>query len=155
MTPEMKLAGKGYELPDSPGTPAFDYEPFKIHGDVFYMAAQLAKENGEVANLGRVGAEIDEAEAARQMRLCALTSLAWLKRAAGGELSGVMGILHLNAFIACTPDFDGISRLADAASAVLIDAFGDDGRHPRSVLGVIRLPRNAPVMIDLRAALKS
>jgi enamine deaminase RidA (YjgF/YER057c/UK114 family) len=150
MTPENRLARQGLALPVA-GNPAFDYEPFKTHGDVVYLAGQLAKEAGEVTRLGRVGAEIDEAEGVRQMRLCALHSLAWLKQAAGGELSNVRGILHLNAYIACTAEFDGISRLADAASRILIDALGPDGRHPRSVLGLMRLPRNAPVMIDLKA----
>ena len=84
MTPEDRLARQGLALPVA-GAPAFDYEPLKIHGDVVYLAGQLAKEAGEVAQLGRVGAEIDEAEGMRQMQLCALHSLAWLKQAAGGS----------------------------------------------------------------------
>jgi enamine deaminase RidA (YjgF/YER057c/UK114 family) len=153
MTPEKRLADAGHIIPE-PGLPAFDYEPLKSHGEVIYLAGQLAKEGGEVARLGRVGAEIDEAEAARQMRLCALHALGWLQRAAGGELSRVRGVLHLNAYVACTAEFDGISRVADAASNIFVTAFGDAGKHPRSVLGMMRLPRQAPVMIDLRAVLR-
>ncbi|NBP71939.1 MAG: RidA family protein [Alphaproteobacteria bacterium] len=66
----------------------------------------------------------------------------------------VTGVLQLKCYVACTPEFDGISRVADHASKVFMTAFGDDGRHPRSVLGMMRLPQNAPVMIDLIARLK-
>lgn len=154
MSPERRLLDAGLVVPE-PGVPAFDYEPFVSHDGVIWLAGQLAKEtDGEVARLGRVGVEVDEAEAARQMRLAALHALGWLKRAAGGDLDGVARILQLNAWVACGIDFDGISRLADSASGVFVTAFGETGRHPRSVLGVARLPRNAPVMIDLRAALR-
>lgn len=154
MDDEARLARLGLALPD-PEAPGFDYLPYKTHAGVIRLAGQLAKEGGEVARAGRVGVEIDEAEAARQARLCALQALAWLRHAAGGDLGRVEGILHLNAYVACPPEYDGISRVADAASGLLVEVLGDRGRHPRSVLGMTRLPRGAPVMIDLEAAIAS
>lgn len=152
MSPERRLHDQGLTLPE-PGRPAFDYKPYSIHNGVIELAGQLAKDSrGEVASPGRVAIEVQEAEAARQMTLCALHAIGWLKRAADNDLDRIDRILHLNVWVACSSDFDGISRLADAASGVFVTAFGEAGKHPRSVLGVMRLPRNAPVMIDLRAA---
>lgn len=151
MDPEENLARRHLVLPTAE-TPAFDYLPLTTHNGVAYLAGQLAKVDGVLANPGRVGGDIDEAEAARQMQLCALQALSWLKHYLG-SLGKVRQILHLNAYVACTEDFEFISRIADHASSVFITAFGsENGRHARSVLGMVRLPQNAPVMIDLRAA---
>ena len=153
MDPEQNLARQNLVLP-SAETPAFDYLPLTIHNGTAYLAGQLAKVGGVQTNPGRVGADIDEAEAGRQMQLCALQSLAWLKHYLGA-LERVQKVLHLNAYVACTSDFEYISRIADHASQVYIAAFGgENGRHARSVLGMVRLPQNAPVMIDLRVAVR-
>lgn len=153
MTVEDRLYAAGLALPPREG-PAFDYDPFKRDDSRIYLAGTLGKEEGVVQNLGKVGAEIDETEAGRQMQICALQALNWLKEAADGDLGRITGILQLKAYVACTPDFDGISRVADCASRVFMTAFGDKGRHPRSVLGMVRLPQDAPVMIDLIAGIK-
>jgi len=152
-TPEDRLRAAGLTLPDREG-PAYNYEPFKLDGNTVYLAGTLGKENGAVQNLGKVGAEIDEAEAARQIQICALQALNWLKHAAEGDLGRIDGILQLKCYVACTAEFDGISRIADNATRVFVTAFSDSGNHPRSVLGMMRLPQDAPVMIDLVAGLK-
>ena len=151
--PEDRLRSLGIELPRREG-PAFDYLPIKNHAGTVYLAGTLGKEGGIVHNLGKVGAEIDEKEANRQMQICALQALNWLKEAAGGYLERVNGILQLKCYVACTGDFDGISRIADHATEIFVTAFGQSGKHPRSVLGVTRLPQDAPVMIDLIASIK-
>lgn len=152
-TPEDRLRAAGLTLPDREG-PAYDYAPVKRDGGTVYLAGTLGKENGAVQNPGKVGAEIGEAEAARQMRICALQALNWLKHAADGDLGRVGSILQLKCYVACTADFDGISRIADHATHVFVTAFGEAGNHPRSVLGMMRLPQDAPVMIDLIAQLR-
>ena len=143
----------GLSLPPREG-PAYNYDPFKRYGNTIYLAGTLGKEDGAVQNLGKVGARVSEEEAGRQMQICALQALNWLREAASGDLDRVHGVLQLKCYIACTPEFDGISRVADHASRVFVTAFADDGRHPRSVLGLMRLPQDAPVMIDLVAELK-
>ena len=135
-----------------PEAPAFDYVPLLVYNGVAYLAGQLAKENGVIRHQGRAGIEVSESEAARQMSLCALQALARLK-AHFGTLERVQQVLHLNAYVACHHDFTQISTLADHASRIFITAYGDPGRHPRSVLGVTRLPQHAPVMIDVRVAI--
>ena len=152
-TPEDRLRTAGLKLPPREG-PAYDYLPFRRAGDTIYLAGTLGKESGSVQNLGKVGLEIEENEAARQMVICALQALNWLKESAGGDLSRITAILQLKCYVACTADFDGISRIADSATEVFMTAFGEAGKHPRSVLGMIRLPQDAPVMIDLIASVQ-
>ena len=137
-----------------PGKPDFNYLPFKVHNGVIYLAGQLAKENGFLKNKGRVLEEISEPEASRQIKICAEHAFSWLKIAAENNNSEIDSILDLKVYVSCDKSFDGISRLADKASEVFIKKLGEKGKHPRSVLAVLRLPQNAPVMIDLRASIK-
>lgn len=153
MSAEDRLRAGNLQLPQIE-SPAFNYEPLSVHNGVVYLAGHLAKENGELRQRGRAGIEVNDQEAGRQMTLCALLVLARLKDHFG-DLDGVQRILNMHAYVACDHQYENISTLADHASAVFITAFGDAGRHPRSVLGMSRLPQNAPVMIDVRVAVKS
>ena len=137
-----------------PGKPDFNYLPFKVHNEVVYLAGQLAKERGAVRKTGRVLKEITELEASRQIKICSQHGFSWLQIAAENNNSEIDSILDLKVYVSCDTNFEGISRLADKASEVFIEKLGEKGRHPRSVLAVLRLPQNAPVMIDLRASIK-
>ena len=137
-----------------PGKPDFNYLPFKVHNGVIYLAGQLAKENGFLKNKGRVLEEISEPEASRQIKICAEHAFSWLKIAAENNNSEIDSILDLKVYVSCDKRLDGNSRLAAKASEVYIEKLGEKGKHPRSVLAVLRLPQNAPVMIDLRASIK-
>ena len=136
-----------------PGKPDFNYLPYKVHRGILYLAGQLAKEGGILKYQGRINEEINEVEAERQAKLCAIHALSWLKIAVDGDINKIECILDLKVYVACNNKFDGMSRLADKASNVFIVTLGEKGRHPRSVIAVQRLPQNAPVMIDLRAAI--
>jgi enamine deaminase RidA (YjgF/YER057c/UK114 family) len=136
-----------------PGKPDFNYLPYKVHRGILYLAGQLAKEGGILKYQGRINEEINEVEAERQAKLCAIHALSWLKIAVDGDINKIECILDLKVYVACNNEFDGMSRLADKASNVFIYTLGEKGRHPRSVIAVQRLPQNAPVMIDLRAAI--
>ena len=137
-----------------PGKPDFNYLSYKVHNNIVFLAGQLAKENGVVQNTGSVPEDITEEEASRQMSLCAKHAYSWLEIAAKNNNSEIESILDLKVYVSCKENFDGISKLADFASSIFIEKLGENGKHPRSVLAVTRLPQNAPVMIDLRAALK-
>ena len=137
-----------------PGKPDFNYLPFKVHNEVVYLAGQLAKERGAVRKTGRVLKEITELEASRQIEICSQHAFSWLQIAAENNSSEIDSILDLKVYVSCDRSFEGISKLADKASEVFIEKLGEKGRHPRSVLAVLRLPQNSPVMIDLRASIK-
>ena len=91
---EKRLAAIGLSLPPREG-PAYYYDPFKRDGATVYLAGTLGKENGAVQNLGKVGAEISEKEAGRQMQICALQAMNWLRKAADGDLDRVASIFQL------------------------------------------------------------
>ena len=137
-----------------PETTAYAYDPITVHERTAYLAGQIPKHGGGLVCTGLVGREVSVDQAKEAARICALQALAWLNHSAGG-LGNVERILQLNCFVAHADGFDGISDIADVASGVFIEAFGEAGRHPRSVIGARSLPRNSPVLINLVAALRA
>jgi len=154
-TPEARLAAHGYVLPQAVGT-RFSYLPVQAHGSTAFVAGMLPKLAGDVMlRTGIPGIDLSHADARECARLAALQALAWLREAAGG-LERVERILRLNGYVQVgTSRYGRMSEVIDAASEVFVVAFGEAGRHPRSVLGVAELPRFSPVMIDLTAALRA
>ncbi|NKB28483.1 MAG: RidA family protein [Rhodobacteraceae bacterium] len=137
----------------TPEPTVFNYDPITVHGKYAYLAGQIPKEAGELAVRGIVGVEVDLAQAQRAATICADQSLAWLDHCAGG-LANIDSILRAKCFVAHGDGFAEISQVADAASGRLIEVLGPRGRHSRSVLGVKSLPRYAPVLLEVTAALK-
>jgi enamine deaminase RidA (YjgF/YER057c/UK114 family) len=149
---EEKLAALNLALPQA-AEPAFDYVPVAIHGSTAYVSGQLPKVDGEVRCTGKVGAEVSAEEAAKAARICILQGLACLK-AALGDLGRVERVLKVTGFVASASGFNRQPEVIDAASRLLIDLFGEAGRHTRSAVGVAELPRNAPVEIEMIVAVK-
>ena len=150
---EDKLKELGLTLP-SPATPAFQYVPVTVHAGVAYVSGQLPKEGQEVRITGKVGDGIDLETAQRAARICILQGLSCLK-AAIGSLDNVEQVLKLTGFIASAPGFVQQPKVLDAASMLLVELFGERGRHARSAVGVAELPRNAPVEIEMTVAVRS
>ncbi len=146
MSPDQRLTQLGIELPP-PANPGFDYVPLTIHHGTLYLSGQIAKVDGEIRTRGRVGEDISLQQGKEVMRICALQGLAWLRDELG-SLNRVQRVLRMNYYICCVEGFGQMSEIADVSSGLFIDIFGDAGRHARSVLGVIELPRNVPCMFD-------
>jgi enamine deaminase RidA (YjgF/YER057c/UK114 family) len=150
---DEKLESLGLTLPE-PVQTVYNYQPLVIYEGVAYVAAQIPKTGlSEVTCTGQVGAEVTETEADDAARLCALHGLSWVRHELGG-LSKVRQVLRLVGYVAVAPGFLNISNVVEPASKVLIDIFGDSGRHARSVVGVERLPRNSPVLIEMTLGVK-
>jgi enamine deaminase RidA (YjgF/YER057c/UK114 family) len=145
-TPSERLAELGLELPE-PASPSFDYVPVTEHGGVLYVSGQLPKEGGEVRITGTVGADVSIEQAQQAARVCVLQGLACAAAHVGG-LDNVDRVLRMSGFVASTPDFHEQPKVIDAASNLLGQIFGDNGRHARSAIGVAALPRTAPVEIE-------
>lgn len=145
-THSQRLADLGLHLPE-PAKPAFDYVPVSRDGHVLYVAGQLPKEDGEVRITGRCGDDVDLETASRAARICTLQGMACAAEAAGG-LDNLAGVLRATGYVASTPDFHDQPTVLDAASRVLREVFGEAGTHARSAVGVISLPRRAPVEIE-------
>jgi enamine deaminase RidA (YjgF/YER057c/UK114 family) len=147
---EARLAELGITLPEA-ATPSFSYVPVTLHNGVAYVSGQMPKVDGEVRVFGKVGREVDLETAREQARICILQGLACL-RAALGSLDRVERVLKITGFVASAPGFNAQPKVLDAASDLLMEIFGDPGRHARVAVGVAELPRNAAVEIELTVA---
>jgi enamine deaminase RidA (YjgF/YER057c/UK114 family) len=151
MRPEQRLKTLGIELP-APAAPGFDYVPLTVHNDTLYLSGQIAKVDGEIRTRGRVGDDISVQQAKDEMRICALQGLAWLRDELG-SLDRVSRVLRMNYYICCVDGFSQMSDIADVSSGLFVEIFGEAGRHARSVLGMVALPRNVPCMFDATFAI--
>lgn len=146
-SPEERLAALGITLPPVVA-PLAAYVPAVRSGHLIYTAGQVPLADGQLVAAGKVGAEIGAAEAASLARTCALNALAAAAMEAGG-VSAIRRIVKMTGFVASAPDFTGQPQVVNGASELLLEIFGDAGRHARSAVGVAALPLNAPVEIEL------
>jgi enamine deaminase RidA (YjgF/YER057c/UK114 family) len=146
-TPEERLAGLGLTLPDVV-PPVAAYVPAARSGSLVFTAGQLPMRDGALIATGKVGGEVDTDVAYECARQCALNALAAV-RAEVGDLSAIKRIVKVVAFVASVPEFTGQPGVANGASELLGEVFGDAGRHARSAVGVPVLPMDAPVEVEL------
>jgi enamine deaminase RidA (YjgF/YER057c/UK114 family) len=144
---EAKLKQLGIELPE-PTAPIANYVPFTISGNLVFVSGQICVWNGERRHIGKLGAGIDVAEGRQAARLCALNILAQLRVACGGDLDRVRRCLRLGGFVNCTPEFTDMPQIVNGASDLMVEVFGDKGRHARSTVGVSALPADAAVEVE-------
>jgi enamine deaminase RidA (YjgF/YER057c/UK114 family) len=145
--PEARLAGLGLVLPPVVA-PLAAYVPAVRSGALVYTAGQLPMVDGKLLSAGKVGAEVGAAEAAALARTCALNALA-AAASVGGGLAAITRIVKVTGFVASAPDFTGQPQVVNGASELLLEVFGDAGRHARSAVGTAVLPLNAPVEVEL------
>jgi enamine deaminase RidA (YjgF/YER057c/UK114 family) len=147
VTPEERLAELGLAVPEVV-KPVAAYLPAVRSGQYVFTSGQLPLREGQLVATGKVGGEIGVEEATECARQCALNALAAV-RAEVGELSAVKRIVKVTVFVASTPDFTGQPGVANGASELFGEVFGDIGRHARSAVGVPVLPLDAPVEVEL------
>jgi enamine deaminase RidA (YjgF/YER057c/UK114 family) len=150
--PEARLAALGLTLPPV-AAPLAAYVPAVRSGPYVYTAGQLPLANGKLLMTGRVGAQVSVEEAASLARTCALNALAAVASVTRG-LSAVTRIVKIVGFVASDPSFTGQPLVVNGASELLLEVFGDSGRHARSAVGVAVLPLDAPVEIELIAEVR-
>ena len=137
----------GITLPDAPA-PAANYVPYVVAGNMVYVSGQLPLVDGKLTVTGHVGKNVSIEEAAAQARLCAINLLAQLKAACGGDLSRVKQVVKLGGFVACTDDFTDQPEVINGASDLMVEVFGDAGRHARFAVGSNTLPRGTCVEVE-------
>ena len=147
----IKLAELGIELPVAV-TPVFQYVPVTIHDRIAFVSGQLPR-RGDTFITGKAGGEVDLEQARVAARLCILQGLACLNQALG-SLDRVERILKITGFVASAPGFNQQPKVIDAASELLVEIFGEAGRHARSAVGVAELPRNVAVEIEMNVGLR-
>jgi len=143
---EARIAELGIALPAA-AAPAANYVPFIRSGNLLFTAGQLPLRDGGLIATGTVGGGLDVAAGQDAARQCAINILAQAK-AALGNLDSVARIVKITVFVASEPDFTGQHLVANGASDLLAEIFGEAGRHARSAVGVASLPLDAPVEIE-------
>ncbi|MEO8431531.1 MAG: RidA family protein [Acidobacteriota bacterium] len=134
-------------LPD-PSAPGANYVPFVRTGNLVFLTGQLSQWNGERRFVGKLGREFGVAEGQQAARLCALNLLAHLRAALEGRLDRVSRCVRIAGFVNSTPDFTGQSQVINGASDLIVEVFGDAGRHTRMAVGVSGLPYDVAVEVE-------
>ena len=145
--PEEKLAELGLKLPEV-AKPVAAYVPAVRTGNLVYTSGQLPLREGKLIATGKVGGEVTAEVASECAQQCALNALAAVKSEIG-DLANVVRVVKAVVFIASTPDFTGQPQVANGASELFGQVFGEAGQHTRSAVGVPVLPLDAPVEVEL------
>jgi enamine deaminase RidA (YjgF/YER057c/UK114 family) len=151
MSAEARLKELGIVLPELM-TPVANYLPYRIAGNVLYLAGQGPRENGAILT-GKVGAEVSIEEGYRRARLTGLGMLAAM-RAALGSLDRVDFVVKLLGMVNAVPDFKDQPKVINGCSDLFVEVLGDAGRHARSAVGMGSLPNGMSVEIEGIVAIK-
>jgi enamine deaminase RidA (YjgF/YER057c/UK114 family) len=147
MTAESRLADLGLALPNPP-VPVGNYLPASQVGPLVFTAGQTARLNGVRKYVGVVPHQVTPEDAYLSARDSALNCLACVKLVAG-DLERVRRVVKVMGFVNCRPDYDRLDAIIDGASDLLVQVFGERGRHARSAVAMGSLPSNVSVEIEL------
>lgn len=143
---EARIAELGLTLPE-PATAVANYVPFVRSGNLLHISGQVSND-GQGGIKGTVGQDVDFDTAKAAARTCGLLLIAQMKAACGGDLEKVVRIVKLGGFVQAGPEFTDIPQVINGCSDLMVEVFGDKGRHARSAVGVYKLPLNYAVEID-------
>ena len=144
---ENKLASLGINLP-TPASPIANYVPFVRSGDMLIVSGQLCfGPDGNLVAKGQLGGDVSMNDGQKAARACAVNLLAQVK-AALGDLDKVTRVVRLGGFINSASGFTDGPKVMNGASDLMVEVFGEKGRHARSTVGVAALPANAAVEVE-------
>jgi enamine deaminase RidA (YjgF/YER057c/UK114 family) len=144
---EARLAELKIELPQAT-TPLANYVPSVRSGDLLFVSGQICQWNGERRFIGKLGREISLEQGQEAARLCALNILAVAKSALDGDLDRIIRCVRLGGFVNSVDDFTQQPQVVNGASNLMVEVFGDAGRHARAAVGVNVLPANVAVEVE-------
>ena len=142
-----RLSKLGIILPVPP-KPVAAYVPWVRSGNAVYVSGQLPFVDGVLTVTGPVPTEISVEDAAAAARICAINGLSVVNDAVGGDLSRILRVVRLGAFVQSDDRFSGQPAVANGASEFMLEVFGDAGRHARAAVGVNALPLDASVEVE-------
>jgi len=122
--------------------------PYTVSGNLVVVSGQISVRGGKAEYVGKLGASISVTEGQQAAKLCALNILAHLKNACGGDLDRVKRVLRVGGFVNCTPDFTDMPQVVNGASDLMVEVFGDAGKHARAAVGVASLPLGVAVEVE-------
>jgi len=144
---DQRLAELKIELPNA-AAPMANYVPGVRSGNLLFLAGQVCSWNGERRFVGKLGAELSLEDGKQAARLCALNLLAQAKRVLNGDLDRIVRVVRLGGFVNAVPGFIDQPQVVNGASDVMVEIFGEIGRHARTAVGVGSLPGGAAVEVD-------
>ena len=143
---ETKLLDLGIKLPEAP-VPAANYVPFVQVGDIVYVSGQISASQGGLMK-GKLGDNMTTEEGAEAAKVCAINLLAQVKVACGGDLDRLTRVVKLTGFVNSTPDYTEQPQVINGASNLMVEVFGEAGRHARFAVGANTLPRGTCVEVE-------
>lgn len=144
---EQRLKELGVDLPEA-AAPAANYVPFVVTGNLVFVSGQIPMREGKLVYTGKVGADLSLEDGQQAARLVGLNIIAQVKAACNGDLDRVRRCVKLGGFVNCASDFHQHPQVINGASDLMVEVFGDAGRHARFALGANALPFNVAVEID-------
>jgi len=144
---DQRLKELNIELDDA-SIPAGSYLPYVITNNLVFISGQLPFINGKLTIKGKVGDNVSLDDAVKMSEACAKALLSQLKAACNGNLDKVNKVVKLGGFVASAPNFTDQPKVINGASDLIVNIFGDKGKHSRFAVGVAALPLNVPVEID-------
>jgi enamine deaminase RidA (YjgF/YER057c/UK114 family) len=153
MDAERRLTELGIVLPPV-AAPVASYVPVVVSGSLAFVAGQVPLSEGKLLWSGKLGAELDAAAGAQAARRCGLQALAAL-RLELGSLDRVRRVVRVGVFVASAEGFIDQPKVANGASDLFAEVFGEPGRHARAAVGVSELPLGAPVEVEVTVEIES
>jgi enamine deaminase RidA (YjgF/YER057c/UK114 family) len=144
---ESRLAELGVTLPEA-SAPAANYIPFVVTGKLIMVSGQIPMVAGKIEGVGKVGRDLSTEQAAGIARICALNLIAQAKAACGGDLDKIARVVKLGGFVNCVDDYKEQPEVVNGASNLMVEVFGDAGRHSRFAVGTNALPRGVAVEVE-------
>ena len=150
---EENIKNLGLNIPELPKALA-NYVPYKIVGKTMYISGQAPVKNGEIIYKGKVGTDITVQDGVEAAKLCIINIIAGVKTGIKGDWDKLDSFVKLTGYVNCQNDFTDQPKIINGASDMLVDIFGDQGRHARVAVGSNALPLGIAVEIDAIVQLK-
>ena len=150
---EENIKNLGLNIPELPKALA-NYVPYKIVGKTMYISGQAPVHNGELIYKGKVGSDITVEDGIEAARLCVINIIAAVKTGLEGDWSKLDSFVKLTGYVNCQDTFTDQPKIINGASDMLVEIFGDQGRHSRVAVGSNALPLGIAVEIDAIVQLK-
>jgi len=144
---DNRLKELGIELPQA-AAPVANYLGFVQTGNLVFTAGQVPLKDGKFQYQGVVGKDVSVEDATAAARLCAINIISQIKAACDGDLDRVVRCVKLVGFVNGVPEFEGQPTVINGASDLMVEVFGDKGKHARSAVGAGSLPLNVSVEIE-------
>ena len=150
---EENIKNLGLNIPDLPKALA-NYVPYKIIGKTIYISGQAPVRNGELIYKGKVGSDISIEDGIQAAKLCVINIISALKTGIEGDWDKLDSFVKLTGFVNCQDNFTDQPKIINGASDMLVEIFGDQGRHARVAVGSNALPLGIAAEIDAIVQLK-